>query len=334
MKGTLFSLCLLLALTGCSRPEESVRLAGVTMGTTWSLVLTETQDRDLTLLHTGIMQVLAEVNSAMSTWDPDSEISRFNQMAAGCVDISPAFAEVMGAALEISALTQGAYDVSLGPVIDLWGFGAAEGVSAPDAGLIAATLARSGYQHLELTGARLCKDRDDLQINLSSIAKGYGVDAVANYLRAEGLDNFLIEIGGELLAQGDKFGEPWRVGVENPAAGNLPSATLTLPLVDQAVATSGDYRNFFILDGRRYSHIIDARTGQPADNAIASASVVAEDVTMADGWATALMILDPASGLALADTQGLAVLLILRDPADESNFHDLTNARWQALFGD
>lgn len=324
------TLVLILPLLAACTDSEPVRLTGGTMGTTWSISMTDSGDRDLDTLHIGVMQSLAEVNSAMSTWDPDSEISRFNQMPAGCLEISQGFAEVVGAALDISRASDGAYDISLGPLIDVWGFGAAEEVSAPTEGQIAELITQTGYHHLDLEDQNFCKDLDEIQINLSSIAKGYGVDVLADLLMEQGVENFLVEIGGELFAKGDKNGESWMVGVENPASQTGQSAMLALPLENQSVATSGDYRNFFVLDGVRYSHILDARTGSPIHNQIASATVVADSVMLADGWATALMAVGSDRAIELADEQELALLLVMRDG---EGFRSLANARWVNQFG-
>ena len=323
-------LVFVVGLGGCS-DSEPLRLTGGTMGTSWSISIADQTDMDLDILHQEVMQELAAVNAAMSTWDPDSEISRFNRIPAGCMQISADFAEVMQAALLLSRLTDGAYDVSLGPLIDLWGFGAGEAVDAPTDAQINTLLAQTGFAHLQLDGQTLCKDMDSIQINLSSIAKGFGVDVVAEYLSAGGMENYLVEIGGELLARGDKNGVSWTVGVENPASLAAHSALLALPLENQAVATSGDYRNFFILDGRRYSHIIDARTGRPVDNHIASVTVIASKAMLADGWATALMTFDPERAMEIADNQGLAVLLMLRDG---DQFENRASSLWLRLFGD
>lgn len=329
MKLWIFAIFVVPLLAACS-DSEPVRLTGGTMGTTWSIAIADPGDQDFEALHLGVMQKLAEVNGAMSTWDPDSEISQFNQMSAGCMTVSPAFAGVVETALDISALSDGAYDISLGPLIDLWGFGAAEEVVAPTDEQIANLLARTGYRHVEVDGQNLCKDIDDIQINLSSIAKGYGVDVVADYLSEQGIENFLVEIGGELYASGEKNDQPWTVGVENPASQGGQSALLALPMENQAVATSGDYRNFFMLDGERYSHIIDARSGRPIHNQVASVSVIADSVTLADGWATALMAVGSEHAFQIADELGFAVLIIMRD-GDE--FEALANPVWVSQFG-
>jgi len=326
-----FVAALLLPLLVACTDSEPVRLTGGTMGTTWSISIADSGDRDLEALHLEVMQSLAGLNAAMSTWDSDSEISQFNQMPAGCMSISPAFAGVVAASLDISQATDGAYDISLSPLIDLWGFGAEGEVVAPTEKQVAELLAQTGYQNLDVEERNLCKRFDDIQINLSSIAKGYGVDVVADLLKEQGIENFLVEIGGELFASGSKNGEPWRVGVENPASQGGQSAILALPLENQAVATSGDYRNFFVLDGKRYSHILDARRGRPIHNQIASATVIADSVMLADGWATALMTVGSERAVEIADEQGLAILLILHE---EDGFQSLANGRWVSQFGE
>lgn len=330
MRSIYFWLMVLPFLTACS-DSESVRLTGGTMGTTWSISIADFGESDLDQLHLAVMQRLAEINSLMSTWDQTSEISQFNQMPAGCMVVSSELAEVVDAALTISVITEGAYDVTLGPLIDLWGFGAVEQIDAPTQEELDAALPLTGFGFIDHNGESLCKEFDALEINLSSIAKGYGVDQVADLLAEWGYENFLVEIGGELYASGDKYGEAWRVGVENPASMGGQSAMLALALENQAVATSGDYRNFFMLDGKRYSHIIDARTGRPVDNQIASVTVIADSVMKADAWATALMAVGPDRAQEIADQQGLLLLLVLRDDED---FRVLPNLAWIDQFGE
>lgn len=315
-------------LLSCSDPEP-VRLTGGTMGTTWSISIVDSQGLDLDALHLGVMQKLSEINSAMSTWDPESEISQFNQMMAGCMTVSAGLAEVVNTALDISVISEGAYDISLSPLIDLWGFGAGEEVIAPSDQQIATLLAQTGFEYVQVDAQQLCKELDEIQINLSSIAKGYGVDALVSLLEDWGVENFLVEIGGELFARGDKEGQPWMVGVENPASQAGQSAMLALPLKDQAVATSGDYRNFFMLGGERYSHIIDARSGRPIHNQVASVTVVADSVMLADGWATALMAMDSEHAMEIADELGFAVLVVKRNG---EQFENLENPAWVNQF--
>ncbi len=326
MKNLIFAMAAVM-LVACSEPPQPVRLGGQTMGTSWSALVAADVD-DPAGLQAELESLLAGVNRAMSTWDPESEISQFNRMAAGCMELSEEFAYVVDYALHVARATDGAYDISVSPLIDLWGFGAPEVLSPPDPAQIAEALQRTGYQYLELDGTRLCKDVDHLEINLSSIAKGYGVDRLAEHLWSLQLNNFLVEIGGDLYVSGDKFGRPWTVAIEQPDSLQRSVAQI-LHLREVALATSGDYRNFFLLNGRRYSHIIDSRTGYPVENDIASVSVAAVDVTRADAWATALMTLPLERALDLAGAENLAVLFLLRRG---EAFEAVSNPAWQAYF--
>ena len=234
------------------------------------------------------------------------------------------------AAQEISERTGGAYDVTVGPLVNAWGFGAEE--SRPDLGgeEIAALLERVGFEQLELDAEErtLRRRRADLYVDLSSIAKGYAVDLVAEALAAEGLGDVWVEVGGEVRAAGrNAEGRAWRLGIERP---RLEPGALQriLPLADAAVATSGDYRNYRERDGVRFSHIIDPRSGWPIRHRLASVSVVHERCTVADGLATALLVLGPDEGWEMALADDLAVLFLVRDGDD---FAERMTPRFEAL---
>jgi thiamine biosynthesis lipoprotein len=326
----LCSLCIFLA--ACNNTPESIRLTGGTMGTTWSLVIAEPDlKRDLETLHADIAALLVEVNSSMSTWQPESEISIFNQRPPGCMQVSESFIYVVGLAQQISESTQGAYDVTVGPLIDLWGFGVQENTRQPAEPEISSALERVGFHKIEVANGQLCKKTEGVEINLSSIAKGYGVDRMADYLHSLGIENFLAEIGGELMASGSHFGNQWRVGVELPEDGLQQSVARAVEVSNQGLATSGDYRNYFELDGKRYAHIIDPRTGLPVEGGAASATVIANNVTIADGWATALLAMPFEKAFALAEQQNLAALFILRS---EQGFDFRTTVEWRNQFDD
>lgn len=311
-------MCLALAATACAPAPEPLGFEGLTMGTAYSVRLSALPP-ELALAEVAALvdAELAAVNRAMSTYDPQSELSVFN--ARNTTDWTPvgsALAEVVAKAQRIAALTGGAFDVTAGPLVDLWGFGPGRGDgNAPDAEAIAAVRERVGYAMLEVRTEppALRKARGDLAVDLSAIAKGYGVDRVATRLDRLGITAYLVEIGGELRTRGRRpDGRAWQVGVERPDS-NGRAAGQVLPLTDGALATSGDYRNFFTDAGRRYSHIIDPRTGATAQHDLASVTVLADDCMTADGWATALSVLGPERGLDLARELGLAALFVLRD---------------------
>ena len=251
----------------------------------------------------------------MSTWDPGSELSRFNASAStGWFAVSADTLAVVEEGLRVARVTGGAFDVTVGPLVELWGFGP-DGVRArPSDEALAAARVAVGSAGIEArTDPPAIRKRDPrARLDVSAIAKGFAVDAIAVLLAEEGARGFLVEVGGEVRAAGRKAeGEPWRVAVERPppVAGAPPRV---LELVDRAVATSGDYRAVFEEDGTRYPHVIDPRTGLPVTTGVASATVLAATAMEADAFATALMVLPPADGLRLAEREGLAARLLVR----------------------
>ncbi len=260
---------------------------------------------------------LSTVNGEMSTYQSDSELSRFNQAP---VDVwLPASAElrtVIRTALEISVLSDGAFDVTVGPLVNLWGFGPDGTISrSPSAAAIEGALQRVGSRYLELDDdLGELRKRKALYVDLSAIAKGYGVDRVAAQLTSLGCTDHLVDVGGEVASRGQSpAGHAWRIGIEVPDPETFGAVQRIVPISDMAVATSGDYRNFLDLeDGRRVSHTVDPRTGSPVFHDLASVTVLASSAMWADGLATALNVLGPEEGLALAERQGLAAVFLIR----------------------
>lgn len=292
-------------VVGCGGVEYR-HLSGPTMGTSYRVIA-----RCVPALEaTAVATVLDAVNASMSNWDADSEIARFNRAPTDAwVTLSSPLAVVMRAALALSAVSGGAFDVTVGALVDAWGFGpagdAAVGRPAPDAPRPVA-----GHGFLELAGDRVRKSAP-VRVDLSAIAKGYGVDAVAAALDGRGCSDYLVEIGGEVRVRGGSpAARPWRVAIESPQPGAAPHRVLAL--TDVAVATSGDYRNAVARDGIRFSHILDPVTGAPVRHPLASATVVHESAMWADGYATLIHVLGPDEGLAFARSRGLAAYLIVR----------------------
>ncbi|QIB67775.1 FAD:protein FMN transferase [Kineobactrum salinum] len=306
------------------------------MGTSWQVTYLPPAGAavERSQLQQSLEQQLEAVNDSMSTWRSDSEISRFNHSEPGdWVELSAGFTEVMQTALMIGAASGGAYDVTVSPLVDLWGFGAGSDEvlrrDLPSAAEIASRLERVGQQYLELdvAASRLRKQRD-VALDLSSIAKGYAVDLLAQELLSQQIDNFLVEVGGEIRVAGHSpRGDAWRVAIERPGTGTRSPAR-ALAVTDKAVATSGDYRNFFEVDGRRYSHSIDPRTGSPVTHDLVSVTVIADDCTSADGWATALEVLGEEAALELAEEQGLAVYLMRRTSDGIVSSHSSAFSPW------
>lgn len=308
-----------LLLGGCADPgAEIAELAGSTMGTTYSVRLSPAPDAAARArLEQQIEERLDAVNRVMSTYQDDSDLMRFNHAAGGSWQTVPlALVELVERAAAISRQTDGIYDVTVGPLVNLWGFGRdGRRDTPPQAAEIDAVLADVGFGQVESRRSppALRKARDGVQIDLSSIAKGWAVDEIGRLLRQAGFANHLVEIGGELRASGAKSnGEPWRIAIEKPIAGRR-DVQRVVALRDVAMATSGDYRNFFSAGGRRYSHTIDPRSGRTVAHRLASVTVFAASCTDADAWATALMAAGDAQGPALAAAHDLRALFVIRE---------------------
>lgn len=281
---------------------------------------------------------LEAVNDWMSTYRPDSEVSKFNRSAGNdWYEVSPETARVVAEAQRISELTGGAFDVTVGPLVNLWSFGPDKRPrQVPSAEDVEAAKQLVGYQQVDIRTSppALRKlERDDLSIDLSGIAKGFGVDLLADYLDEIGVSSYLVDIGGEMRARGRKpDGAPWRAGIERPAETPDAPGQVLLPidLLDRALATSGDYRNYFESDGTRYSHTIDPRTGRPIEFDLASVSVLHESCMTADALATALMVLGADGGYNFAVDHDLAVLFVVRT---ESGFEQRATPEFEKLTG-
>ena len=309
-------------LSGLTLPREGSRgvaaLAGATMGTTWSVKLVAERGLDLAEIRRGIEARLDRVVAQMSTWEPDSDLSRFNRAPAGSWHALPReCVHVLAHALEVAADTGGAYDPTVGPLVDLWGFGPAPSRGTrPPAAAIAGARRRTGWARIALdVHARRGRQPGGVAVDLSSIAKGFAVDEVATHLHRSGVTSYLVEIGGELRGHGVKpDGTPWWVALERPPAtgGGAGVGEAIVALHGLSVATSGDYRRSFEDGGRRYSHTIDPRTGCPVDHGLASVTVLHPECMAADALATALSVLGPDAGLAHAHRRGLVALFVVR----------------------
>lgn len=316
-----------LPLNVCSAKDD-ITIHGDTMGTTYSIMIPSPPSGfDADAAKHRIEDALATINGQMSTYDPESEVSRFNaSRKTDWFDVSPATATVVAEALEICRLSGGAYDVTIQPLTDVWSFGPGRRErTVPSRDEIAAARSQMGYEHVHarLEPPALRKDIPELSVDLSSIAKGYGVDRLARLLDEMHVSSYMVEIGGELRTRGRRSPErPWRIGLERPVE-NRRAVQRVVSLDGQALATSGDYRQFFEVDGERYSHILDPRNGMPVSHALASVSVVADRCAVADAWATTLMVLGPEAGAALAESQGLAVFFVKRS---ETGFQEQMTA--------
>ncbi len=264
----------------------------------------------------------------MSTYRPESELSQFNRSdSTDWVNVSEDTAIVVAAAQEISRKTDGAFDITVGPLVDIWGFGPRLDVNGrPSDEEIAEALSHVGYQKLEVRQEPpgLRKSDPSLHVDLSAIAKGYGVDQAAQVLIQHGINDYMVEIGGDLKAAGyNREGNPWRIAVERPIPGDRALLEV-VAIEDMAIATSGDYRNFFMQDGVLYSHTLNSLTGHPVNHKIASVSVRAKSAMLADGWATALLAMGE-KGLAIAEEQEIAALMVERDG---DALHEKSSKNW------
>ncbi len=295
-------------------PPQPAQLDGRTMGTTWRVLLDGPRDEaHLAGLRADVEALLAEVNASMSTYDAASELSRFNALEATTpVALSADLARVMADALAVHRASGGTFDVTVGPLVEAWGFGAkGRQAMVPTDEALAALLEAVGTDKLTLEGRALAKAHPKLQVDLSAIAKGDAVDRVSDLLVAKGEPNHLVDIGGELRARGrNAQREPFRVGIEEPDP-TRQAVRLAVALDERAIASSGNYRNFFEVDGRRYAHTLDPRTGRPVQHPLLAVSVLHERCAVADAWATALMAAGPERAWTLAMTHRLDVLLLV-----------------------
>lgn len=300
----------------CTPAPQQISVSGETMGTTYHIrYVTANPNHSPERVKERVDAVLEQVNSQMSTYDPNSELSLFNQRkTTEPVVISRSLETVVRRALEIGEETDGLLDVTVGPLVNLWGFGPlGRPEQVPTEQQLLEVRDQVGYQYLTVENHQLTKAVPDLYVDLSTIAKGYGVDRVAILLEQMEIRNYLVEIGGEMRMRGTKPGEqPWRIAVEQPVTLDRAVQRIIEP-GNNAVATSGDYRNYFEEDGVRYSHIIDPRTGYPIQHNLVSVTVISETCMDADAYATALTVMGAEKALEFANQKGLAVLLVTRE---------------------
>ncbi|MBF0379126.1 MAG: FAD:protein FMN transferase [Desulfamplus sp.] len=357
-----------------NKDENKLELfTGKTMGTTYHIKVVMQMDKsdgqDIknknkitpSMLHDLIKEKLKQVNQSMSVYIKDSEISLFNGAAKGeVIKISPEFYGVMLTAQKLYTMTRGAWDGTVKPLVDLWGFGTKKEITTmPSSEIIKAYLQTTGFNQIIISNEEaknidsdknseiadisnkifgtLEKKSEAITLDLGSIAKGFGVDALSQLLKDLGYSNFLVEIGGEVFASGEKIeGKPWIVGISNPIKGENPYKSIkydsdkeqseinqvyhSLPLKNKALATSGDYMNFTIINGKAYSHIINPTTGYPIDNGVVSVSVIADNCTFADGLATALMVMGHEKGIELVNTlENVECLIIVQEKSFDRN---------------
>tara|TARA_Y100001960_G_C14695353_1_gene838719 strand:- start:334 stop:1338 length:1005 start_codon:yes stop_codon:yes gene_type:complete len=329
VKKWLVAFASLLVLAGCEKPAEQVHLSGPTMGTTYNIkYIAPEGSPSPEALQKEVDRLLEEVNDQMSTYRKDSELSRFNQsQSPDAFDVSPQTATVVKEAIRLNGLTLGALDVTVGPLVNLWGFGPeARPEVVPTDDELSERKAMTGIHHLSVQGNTLKKDIPHLYVDLSTIAKGWGVDVVADYIQAQGILNYMVEVGGEMRLKGvNREGVAWRIAIEKPSVEERSIQEIIEP-GDMAIATSGDYRNYFERDGVRYSHIINPETGKPISHKVVSVTVLDKSSMTADGLATGLMVLGEQQGMKVAEENNIPVFMIVKT---DEGFQELASSAYK-----
>lgn len=290
--------------------DEPLRISGKTMGSYYAIVIDSPGSADGERLQKEIEEKFAEINQQMSTWDESSQISRFNQSkSTEWFDIGADFAIVAREAKRLHTVTQGAMDATVSPLVELWGFGRKKRRTLPTDEEIGTALKHVGMQHVEVRQdpPSIRKHLPEIQVSFSALAPGYASDEVCRILQSHQLKSYVVDVGGENRAgEAKASGDAWRLGVESPLGGLHKVVELT----NQSIATSGDYRSFFMAGGKKYSHVLNPKTGRPIEHPPASVSIIHESCMTADGLATAMMVLGPEKGIELAKTVGVDVMFL------------------------
>ena len=314
-------------LTACDKlfSPKVDHFYGQTMGTSYTVSISALpKSISISNIKAEVQAVLDDVNQKMSTYKNDSEISLFNIAPENeWFDISQNTYDVVNEGLRLSEISHGAFDMTVGPIVNLWGFGPEnQPEEVPDQNELNLLLQRVGFQYLHLHNNKLKIKKDkNIYLDLSAIAKGFAVDEVVKYLLTQGVENALIEIGGELRAIGQKEpGRMWRVAIETPTA-NMRSVQKIIELRGVGLATSGDYRNYFEVDGRRYSHTLNPKTGYPISHKLASVSVISSNCMEADGLATALLVMGEVNGKVFAEEHNIAAFFIVKRDSGFKEFY-------------
>lgn len=318
-------LFLLIFFFGCEvTPSLEIKhLTGKTMGTTYNVKIVVPHEYNEKILQERIDERLVAVNQAMSTYIKDSEISIFNQSLKNQKQkISKDFLHVLSHSLSVSEKTNGVFDPTIGPLVNLWGFGPDGERKVPSIDQINAAKILVGHEKIvvDIAASEISKSMDKTYLDLSASAKGFGVDAIIDLIKASGIDNVMVEIGGEVRTLGKSLSRDWKIGIEAPDSNNLgQSFTKVIKMQNFALATSGDYRNFFESNGKKFSHTINYKTGAPVEGDLASVSVISDTCMDADAWATALMAMGHEKALAFSNENGLKAHFIYRTEKIDQN---------------
>ena len=307
------------ATTPATPASTATVLDGKTMGTFWRVSVIGVDEAKAQALRAKVQAQLDADDRLLSTWKNDSALMRFNHAATTEPwPVSEAMADIVTLSLRIGAKTHGAMDITVGPLVNLWGFGPdKQPVATPDAQAIAAAKARTGLQHLQVINQSgrqfLQKDIPDLFVDLSTVGEGYAADHLARLMEQEGISRYLVSVGGALVSRGmNGEGKPWRVAIQKPTD-RENAVQAIVDINGHGISTSGSYRNYYELDGKRISHVIDPQTGQPITHKLVSVTVIAPTALEADGWDTGLMVLGPEKAQQVVREEGLAVYMIVKD---------------------
>ncbi|EIY4970539.1 FAD:protein FMN transferase ApbE [Klebsiella quasipneumoniae] len=307
------------ATTPATPASTATVLDGKTMGTFWRVSVIGVDEAKAQALCAKVQAQLDADDRLLSTWKNDSALMRFNHATdTRPWPVSEAMADIVTLSLRIGAKTHGAMDITVGPLVNLWGFGPdKQPVATPDAQAIAAAKARTGLQHLQVINQSgrqfLQKDIPDLFVDLSTVGEGYAADHLARLMEQEGISRYLVSVGGALVSRGmNGEGKPWRVAIQKPTD-RENAVQAIVDINGHGISTSGSYRNYYELDGKRISHVIDPQTGQPITHKLVSVTVIAPTALEADGWDTGLMVLGPEKAQQVVREQGLAVYMIVKE---------------------
>lgn len=307
------------ATTPATPASTATVLDGKTMGTFWRVSVIGVDEAKAQALRAKVQAQLDADDRLLSTWKNDSALMRFNHAAdTRPWPVSEAMADIVTLSLRIGAKTHGAMDITVGPLVNLWGFGPdKQPVATPDAQAIAAAKARTGLQHLQVINQSgrqfLQKDIPDLFVDLSTVGEGYAADHLARLMEQEGISRYLVSVGGALVSRGmNGEGKPWQVAIQKPTD-QENAVQAIVDINGHGISTSGSYRNYYELDGKRISHVIDPQTGQPITHKLVSVTVIAPTALEADGWDTGLMVLGPEKAQQVVREQGLAVYMIVKE---------------------
>ena len=307
------------ATTPATPASTATVLDGKTMGTFWRVSVIGVDEAKAQALRAKVQTQLDADDRLLSTWKNDSALMRFNHATdTRPWPVSEAMADIVTLSLRIGAKTHGAMDITVGPLVNLWGFGPdKQPVATPDAQAIAAAKARTGLQHLQVINQSgrqfLQKDIPDLFVDLSTVGEGYAADHLARLMEQEGISRYLVSVGGALVSRGmNGEGKPWRVAIQKPTD-RENAVQAIVDINGHGISTSGSYRNYYELDGKRISHVIDPQTGQPITHKLVSVTVIAPTALEADGWDTGLMVLGPEKAQQVVREEGLAVYMIVKE---------------------